>query len=157
MKKKIAGRIMIAVLALVLAGLGFVYFVPGYGLYLVRSESMTGTINMGDLIITGPVNGDVEEGQIITFDLNGELVTHRVYSIDGTTIHTKGDAVEDSDPWTITNSDVKGTYLFKIPYVGYVTRFIQTKIGWFITIIIPAMALVVWLAKDIVKEALSNA
>jgi hypothetical protein len=29
--------------------------------------------------------------------------------------------------------------------------------GWFITIIIPAMALVVWLAKDIVKEALSDA
>jgi hypothetical protein len=41
--------------------------------------------------------------------------------------------------------------------VGYATRFIQTKVGWFITIIIPAMILVVWLAKDIVKEALSNA
>lgn len=157
MKKKIAGRIVIVVLALVLAGLGFVYFVPGYDLYLVRSESMTPTINMGDLIITGPVDENVEEGEIITFEWSGELVTHRVHTIDETVIHTKGDAVEDPDPWTITNSNVRGTYLFKIPYVGFVTRFIQTKIGWFITIIIPAMALVVWLAKDIVKEALSDA
>lgn len=156
MKKKIAGKITIGILVLILAGLGFIYFVPGYGLYLVRSESMTPTVNMGDLIITGPINGAVREGDIITYDLNGELVTHRVHSI-GDTIVTKGDAVEDPDPWTVKASSIQGTYLFKIPYVGYATRFIQTKIGWFITIIVPAMALVVWLAKDIVKEALSDA
>jgi signal peptidase len=155
MKKKIAGRILAGLLALALAGLGFIYFVPGYNLYLVRSESMVPTINMGDLIITGPANENVEVGDIITFDLNGELVTHRVFSI-AETISTKGDAVEDVDPWTITSSSIKGSYLFKIPYVGYATRFIQTKVGWFISIIIPAMALVVWLAKDIVKEALRS-
>ena len=156
MKKKIAGKITIGVLILILVGLGFIYFVPGYGLYLVRSESMSPAINMGDLIITGPVNGEVKEGDIITYELNGELVTHRVHSIEDSIV-TKGDAVEDPDPWTVQDSSIQGTYLFKIPYVGYATRFIQTKIGWFITIIIPAMALVIWLAKDIVKEAMSNA
>ena len=156
MKKKIAGKTIIGLLVLILIGLGFIYFVPGYGLYLVRSESMTPTINMGDLIITGPVKGEVKEGDIITYEWDGELVTHRVHSTDDTII-TKGDAVGDPDPWTVKDSAVKGAYLFKIPYVGYATRFIQTKIGWFITIIVPAMALVVWLAKDIVKEALSNA
>ena len=156
MKRKIAGKIIIGILALILVGLGFIYFVPGYGLYLVRSESMTPTINMGDLIITGPVNGEVKEGDIITYELNGELVTHRVHSIEETIV-TKGDAVEDTDPWTVKDSSIQGTYLFKIPYVGYATRFIQTKIGWFITIIIPAMALVIWIAKDIVREAMSDA
>ena len=156
MKKKIAGKITIGILVLILIGLGLLYFVPGYNLYLVRSESMTPAINMGDLIITGPVNGEVKEGDIITYDLNGELVTHRVLSI-GDTIVTKGDAVEDPDPWTVKDSSIQGTYLFKIPYVGYATKFIQTKVGWFITIIIPAMVLVVWLAKDIVKEAMSDA
>ena len=156
MKKKIAGKITIAILLLILVGLGFIFFVPGYSLYIVRSESMTPTINMGDLIITGPVNGEVSEGDIITYELNGELITHRVYST-GDTIVTKGDAVEDPDPWIVKDSSIQGTYVFKIPYVGYATRFIQTKIGWFITIIVPAMALVVWLAKDIVKEALSDA
>jgi signal peptidase len=156
MKKKIAGKITIGILILILAGLGFIYFVPGYGLYMVRSESMTPTINMGDIIITGPVNGEVKEGDIITYELNGELVTHRVHST-GDTIVTKGDAVEDPDPWIVKDTFIQGTYLFKIPYIGYATRFIQTKIGWFITIIIPAMAFVIWLAKDIVKEALNNA
>ena len=141
---------------MILLGLGFIYFVPGYGLYMVRSESMTPTINMGDLIISGPVNGEINEGDIITYELKGELVTHRVHST-GETIITKGDAVEDPDPWTVKGSSIQGVYLFKIPYVGYATSFIQTKVGWFITIIIPAMALVVWLAKDIVKEAMSDA
>jgi signal peptidase len=148
MKKKIAGKIAIGILVLILIGLGFIYFVPGYDLYLVRSESMTPAINMGDLIVTGPVNGEVKEGDIITYELDDELVTHRVHSI-GDTIITKGDAVEDSS--------IQGLYLFKIPYIGYATKFIQTKVGWFITIIIPAMVLVAWLAKDIVKEAMSNA
>ena len=156
MKRKIAGKIIIGVLVLILVGLGFIYFVPGYGLYLVRSESMSPAINMGDLIITSPVNGEVQEGDIITYELNGELVTHRVHSIEDTIV-TKGDAVEDPDPWTVQDSSIQGTYLFKIPYVGYATRFIQTKIGWFVTIIIPAMALVIWLAKDIVREAMSDA
>jgi len=153
---KVAGKAVIVFLVLILLGLGFIYFLPGYGLYLVRSESMSPTINIGDLIITGPVKGEAKEGDIITYDLSGELVTHRIHSI-GDFIVTKGDAVEDPDPWIVKESSIKGSYLLKIPYVGYATRFIQTKIGWFITIIIPAMALVIWLAKDIVKEALSDA
>jgi len=65
--------------------------------------------------------------------------------------------VEDRDPWTVSMSDLRGIYLFKVPYVGYVTSFVQSKLGWFLSIIIPAMCLVLWLVKDIVKEALSNA
>lgn len=153
---KIAGKILFVILALILVGFGFVYFAPGYDIYMVRSESMEPYINMGDLIISGPVNGSVTEGDVITFDLRGDLVTHRVYSLDNGIIQTKGDAVEDIDPWTVKSADVQGTYLFKIPFVGYFTRFIQTKLGWFISIIIPAMILVIWLAKDIVKEALKS-
>ena len=149
------------VLGIALAGLAFLYFTPGYNLYLVRSESMRPAINMGDLIITGPlnglINGEVKSGTIVTYEKNKELVTHRVQSINGEALVTKGDAVEDSDPWPVTLSDVRGVYLFKIPFVGYVTSFIQTKLGWFLAIIIPAALLIGWLAKDIVKEAFSDA
>jgi len=121
---------------------------------------MKPAINMGDLIITGPlngpVNGEVEPGTVVTYEYERETITHRVQSIDGTTLVTKGDAVEDPDPWSVTVSDVKGVYLFKIPYVGYVTSLVQTKLGWFLAIIIPAALLVFWLAKDIVKEAFRN-
>jgi len=158
---KILSRSVLAVLVLILAVLAFLYFVPDYSLLLVRSESMTPALNMGDLIITGPVNGpingEVEPGTIITYEHSKELVTHRVESIDGEALVTKGDAVEDPDPWSVEMSSVRGVYLFKIPYVGYVTSFVQTKLGWFLSIIIPAALLVGWLAKDIVKEAFSRA
>jgi len=158
---KIFSWLVTAVLVLIIAGLAFIYFSPGYGLRLVRSESMRPAVNIGDLIITGPVNGpingELKPGSIVTYQHSKELITHRVQSIDGTTLVTKGDAVEDPDPWSITVSDVKGVYLFKIPYVGYVTSFVQTKFGWFLAIIIPAALLVAWLVKGIVKAALSDA
>ena len=149
------------ILGIALAGLAFLYFVPGYNLYLVRSESMKPAIHMGDLIITGPmnglINGEVKPGTIVTYETSKELITHRVQSTDGEALVTKGDAVEDADPWPVTLSDVRGIYLFKVPFVGFLTSFIQTKIGWFLAIIIPAALLVGWLAKDILKEAFSDA
>ncbi len=158
---KIFSWLVTAVLVLIVAGLAFIYFSPGYDLRLVRSESMKPAVNMGDLIITGPlngpINGELKPGMIVTYEYSKELVTHRVQLIDGTTLVTKGDAVEDPDPWPVTVSDVRGIYLFKIPYVGYVTSFVQTKFGWFLAIIIPAALLVGWLIKDILKAAFSDA
>ena len=158
---KVLSRVVLVILILILAGLAFLYFSPGYDLRLVRSESMKPAVNMGDLIITGPVNGpingEVKPGMIVTYEYSKELITHRVESIDGETLVTKGDAVEGSDPWPVEMSNVRGVYLFKVPYVGYMTSFVQTKLGWFLSIIIPAALLVCWLAKDIVKEAFSNA
>jgi len=158
---KVLNSLALSVLVLVLAGLAFLYFSPGYNLYLVRSGSMTPAISVGDLIITGPmdgpINGEVKPGTIITYEYSKELVTHRVQSTDGETLVTKGDATENPDPWLVTMSDVRGVYLLKIPFVGYLTNFVQSKTGWFLTIIVPATVLVGWLAKDIVKEALSEA
>ncbi len=154
---KIFSWLISAVLVIVVAGFAFIYFSPGYGLYLVRSESMKPAINMGDLIVTGPSNGEINPGTIVTYQRAIGLVTHRVLSVDGETLVTKGDAVEDPDPWSVSLSDVGGVYLFKIPYVGYVTYFVQTKFGWFLAIIVPAALLVAWLVKDILKEALRDA
>ena len=148
------------ILVLIVVSLAFIYFSSGYDLRLVRSESMKPAVNMGDLIITGPVdgpiNGELKPGSIVTYEYSKELVTHRIQSIDGTTLVTKGDAVEDPDPWPVVASDVRGIYLFKIPYIGYVTSFVQTKLGWFLAIIIPAALFVGWLIKDILKAAFSD-
>ena len=154
---KILSRLVLTVLVLLLAGFGFLHFSPDYAMYMVRSESMRPAINIGDLIITGPLNGELKTGTIITYEYKKELVTHRVSSIDGKTLTTKGDATEDADPWSVAFSDIRGVFLFKIPYVGYLTNFVRTKQGWFLTIILPGTLLVLWLAKDIVKEAFSDA
>jgi len=122
---------------------------------------MKPAINMGDMVVSGPLNGlltgEVKPGVIITYERREEPVTHRVLSLDGDTLMTKGDAVEDPDPRPVSMSEVSGIYLFKIPYAGYLSNFIKTRVGWFVLIIIPALLLVAMLAKDIVKEVLSRA
>jgi signal peptidase len=131
-------------------------------MYFVRSGSMEPTIHVGDLIVTGPIGGplteSLEEGSIVTYELeNGEEITHRVISVEAEeTFITQGDAAEDPDQLPVALNQIQGIYIFKVPYIGYVTSFIQTKQGWFLAIIIPAMLLVGLIVKDIVKAALAH-
>ncbi len=158
---KVLGWTITLILVLSILGLGLIYLLPDYDLLLVRSQSMEPAVKMGDMIITGPlngpINGDIKPGTIVTYLKLGKVpITHRVLSIDGEKLVMKGDAVEDPDPWPVTISDVKGVYLFKIPYAGFVLYFIRTKLGWFLSIIIPAAVLIGWLCRDILKEAFSK-
>lgn len=118
---------------------------------------MKPAINMGDMVLTGPVggalNGEVKPGMIVTYEHGKGLVTHRVLSVDGDTLVTKGDAMEEADPHPVTLSRVGGVCLFRVPYIGYLSNFMHTRLGWFLVIIIPTMVLVGFLIKDIVKEA----
>ena len=158
---KVFSWFIAVILAVVVTGLGFTYLSADYNMYLVKSESMKPAINMGDMVITGPLNGprngEIEPGTIVTYERGNEPVTHRVLSVDGETLVTKGDAVEDADPRPVSTSEVSGIYLLRIPYAGYLSNFMRTKVGWFAVIIIPAVLLVAFLIKDIVKEALSSA
>lgn len=144
-------------LATVIGFLIFIYLAPGYDLLLVRSQSMEPAINMGDMVVTGPVNGllngKLAPRKIITFQMGQKLVTHRLIEIKGETLITKGDALKHPDPDPVDISYVKGVVMFRIPYIGYVDSFVHSKKGWFITIIIPAFVLVLFIVKDIVKEA----
>ncbi|MFC1988742.1 signal peptidase I, partial [Chloroflexota bacterium] len=130
---KLISRFVLIIMGLVVAGLAFIYFMDGYNLYLVRSGSMTPAIHVGDVIITGPLDsqilGGVKPGTIVTYEREKELITHRVLAMDGNALVTKGDATEGPDPWSVSMSDVKGVFLFKVPYVGFTLSFVQTKIG----------------------------
>jgi len=85
----------IAVVMVVIIGIFmFFKFVPGYGFYVVRSGSMVPAVGVGNIVFTGPV-GNVAVGDIITFDLKGETVTHRVYSIQNGQISAETGQVQD--------------------------------------------------------------
>src|SRR3990172_391000 len=150
---RLLNHFVISVLVLLIAVLGLLHFSPDYGIYVVKNGSMTPAIRTGDIIITGPASGEIRPGSIITYQRDKELVTHRVQSIDGDEIVTRGDALEEADPWQVTVSDVRGIYLFKIPYIGYLPYLARTKLGWFLLILLPAAVLVGLLVKDIIKEA----
>jgi signal peptidase I len=125
---KIVGKTItwtaVVVLIVIFLTLAFIYISPDYDIRLIWGGSMKPALNWWDLVITGPpgrpLNGDVNSGTIVTFQIESEIVVHRVISVQGDMLTTKGDAVENPDRWQLTLSEVKGIYLFKIPRVFYI-------------------------------------
>ena len=145
------------ILGLIVAFLAFVFISPDYDLYIVRSGSMEPAINVGDMVLAGPVGtGGIKPGVIISYEAGKNLITHRVLSIDGNTLITKGDANKEQDPNPVRLSQVQSRYIFRIPYVGYVAGFLRTRPGWLLSIVLPSIVLVGFIVKDIIKEASRN-
>jgi signal peptidase I len=147
-------------MALVLAAAAFACISPDYDVYIVRSESMSPAINMGDIVVTGPVHGlpgsEIKPGTIITYRAGTTTVTHRVLSASDNALITKGDAVEDPDPRPVSMSQIAGAYLFRIPKAGYLAAFLHTKVGWLSLVVIPTLILGGFIIKGIVMEALQS-
>jgi signal peptidase len=145
------------ILGLIVAFLAFVFVSPDYDLYIVRSGSMEPAINVGDMVLAGPVGIDgIKPGVIISYELGKNLITHRVLSIDGNTLITKGDANKEPDSTPVRLSQVQSRYIFRIPFAGYVAGFLRTRPGWLLSIVLPSIVLVGFIVKDIIKEASRN-
>ena len=98
--------------------------------FVVMSGSMEPVIHTGSLIFIDKNDTDVKAGDIIAFHKGDISVTHRVSGIneDGTLI-TKGDANETEDPAPVAREQVMGTYLFTVPFLGYVVTYLRTPFG----------------------------
>lgn len=93
---------------------------------VVASESMSGELNKGDVVVYEDYNGQfIENGQIILFDRNGTTIIHRVVDIKKINgvyrYYTKGDANDGVDSGYITNENIVGVVKMKIKYIGYPT------------------------------------
>ena len=85
----------------------------GYSLFQVKTGSMSGTIEIGDIIVV-KITKDVEKNEIITYEKENILVTHRIIEKQGEAIITKGDANNSEDePITTDNVIGKVVYIFE--------------------------------------------
>lgn len=152
--RKVILYIIVSVVVLFAAAIVFVVASPDYDARIVRSESMKPALEMGDVVVTGPVGSidQVKPGMIISFSRGTEVVAHRVVSVDEEGIVTKGDAAEDADRWLVSFSDVQGRYLFRVPYLGFVSNFIRTPTGWAVLVILPATVLVGWIVWEMFRK-----
>jgi signal peptidase len=97
---------------------------PDYDMGVIKGKSMSPTINHGDLVVIKSSQIKIKPGVIIAYNVegdyaeNGELTLHRIVRIEGERLITKGDS-DVEDDWLVTISDVRGVYLFRIPYLGY--------------------------------------
>lgn len=95
-----------------------------YRSIIIATESMTGEINKGDAIVYEVYDEQyIQEQNVVVFLKDGNRIVHRVVQIeriDGQNrYYTKGDANDDMDAGFITDADIEGIVLFKLPYVGY--------------------------------------
>lgn len=143
---------IVVILAVLLAGARLIGLQP----YHVLSGSMEPAYSQGDLIYVKKVSAEsVKVGDPITFVLNEDLVvgTHRVVEIDreNERFYTQGDALDHRDGAPVLFKNLIGVPVFSIPYLGYVSDFIQTSPGMYI-----AIAFVVLLAAAVFLPDLLN-
>ena len=104
-----------------------------FGAIVIATDSMTGEINKGDMIIYERYDGqNIEEGQVIVFTKGESLIIHRVVRIDrvGKEVryYTKGDANNGEDAGYRIESDIVGLTDIKLPGVGYPTLWLREMI-----------------------------
>ena len=101
-----------------------------FGALVIATESMTGEINKGDMIIYERYEGQpIKEGQVIVFTDNGSRIVHRVVKIvtigNETRYFTKGDANEDLDMGYRLAEDIVGLTDIKVAFIGYPTLWLR--------------------------------
>jgi signal peptidase I len=149
---------MIAVAALVL-----VPRLTGHELYVITTGSMTGTADVGSLVISRTVpTHDLRVGDVITYvpppDTGNEHpVTHRIAAIEEdvyglATFTTKGDANAAVDPWTFQlDQQVQPRMRTAVPWIGLPVLWLADRTTRLLAIGLPALAVAVLAARDVLR------
>jgi signal peptidase I len=148
---KRGGRVAaILLLFLIISGSFFTIISPFFGwrTEVVISGSMEPAIQTGSVVIVRPIVPDtIRKGDIIMYsslDMTS-LTTHRVVSVNSDPILrfiTKGDANKNSDITPIVPGQIVGIVAVTIPYLGILTQFIKTPLGFTLFFLVPAMILI---------------
>jgi signal peptidase len=126
----------------------------GYKPFIVLSGSMEKKIMTNDLIVVKEYDKSTTKvGDIISFKIDNTVITHRIYDIkeiDGVKYYvTKGDNNNIEDREFITDDNIEGIYLFRIPRLGAIAMFMQTTLGAVVCISVPFLLFIIY---DIVRH-----
>lgn len=88
----------------------------GYSLFEVESGSMSPTINVKDMVIVKKTN-QIKKDDIITYELDGNFITHRVVEVEENKVVAKGDYNNYEDK-TIPKKSIIGKVTLTIPKFG---------------------------------------
>ena len=159
MVKKVVGIIVLIILMPILFVNGVILVdslihpdeIPGFfewKPFIVLSSSMETEIYSGDLAIVKEVDTkEIKKNDIIAFQENGIVITHRVIDIveeNGATRYvTKGDNNEEADNELVKPEQVEGKFIHRIARLGNLAMFMQTPIGMVVSLSIPILLLLI--------------
>lgn len=138
---------IVVLLAIALVGVRLVGLQP----YVVLSGSMRPAYEVGSLIYVKSVDyRELKAGDPITYMINQDaVVTHRIVEVlqddtepDTLWYITKGDANATEDGAPVHYRNVIGKPVFSIPYLGYVSNYIQSPPGMYVALSFCAVLLV---------------
>ena len=130
---------IVVLLAIALVGVRLIGLQP----YVVLSGSMEPTYHVGSLIYVKSVDyKELKAGDPITYMISQDtVVTHRIIEVlvdqeDPDTIRyfTQGDANAQPDGTSVHYKNIIGKPVFSIPYLGYVSHYIQNPPGKYVAI-----------------------
>ncbi len=129
------------------------FCILGYKAYIVDTNSMEPTINVGDIVIVKKVKEDkLKQGDVITFTEEGEVITHRITKVEteeiGTQYVTKGDNNNTEDTFKIRYNDIIGEEILTIPRLGKTVQILDSKIIILIIILIILIFILVKIQKN---------
>jgi len=145
MKKKFFIIFLIIVTLLictnVLSMLNLSFF--GIRIFRVGSGSMEPYLNIRDLVIIKSSN-DYNINDVVTYKKDGEYITHRIVSINGDEVITKGDA-NDTPDVPFSRDAIVGKLIYKFKALGFIDYLFSRKltlviffvVGLVITMLIP--------------------
>lgn len=120
--------ILLLVLALVLLASksDIAFKIIGYRGYVVLSESMKPSILAGDVVIVRDANRcNIKENDVVTFNQDNEVITHRIKGVLENGYITKGDNNKSEDFEILSREDIIGKVVLRIPLIGRLIMFIS--------------------------------
>jgi signal peptidase I len=122
----------------------------GYQVKAVLSGSMEPTFQTGSIIGIETTNkhSSYQKGDVITFNMDGKVITHRISDVEkqnGQAVYkTKGDNNDGEDRWTVGPQNIIGVYKgFTIPYVGFALNYSSSKLGSALLLFVPGLLLLI--------------
>ncbi len=115
--------------------------VPGVSGYVVASGSMDPTIPQGSYAVVTP-SDEYSEGDVITFDRGGTVVTHRIVDRRPSGFVTAGDANDALDDAVVRRDAIRGEVAFHLPLYGRLLRAFDTLPGYLLLVVCPSVLLV---------------
>jgi len=151
----LVGIVVLLVLALV--GVRLVGLKP----YVVLSGSMRPTYEVGSLVYVKSVDyRELKVGDPITYMISQDtVVTHRIIEVlvdeenpETLRFVTKGDANDQPDGASVHYKNIIGKPVFSVPYLGYVSNYIQNPPGMYIAIAAGAVLILLVFLPDVFAD-----